>query len=321
MHTSCTANTVEINLGDENMSKFDLSKTITKIQNSLKGNERRAGQIGLGSSLESVSNDPKDYVVMPTWWKEKFGILGLRFGHFVQIAGEPDSGKTSISLLAIRCAQEQGYGVVYVETEGKTSEEDLQAAGIDTNGVIVVRSKIVEEAFDASNLAIDAFFSDFPKDKLLYVFDSYGNTVSMRDSDLKLTEKSGMVGGAAKTNRMGIGSIAAKQINNDIACLIVNYTYANLGSPGKTNAGGNALNFHCMLTIQSSRKAWYERTVQGEKVRAGADVMWKVYKNHYAKALKDADGNQILLPKEVVLRITEKGMEPLKGAKSSSEEE
>lgn len=291
------------------MTKFDLSKTITKIQNSLKGDERRVNQIGLGSALDSVSNNPNDYVVLPEWWQAHFGIMGLRFGHFVQIAGEPDSGKTSLSLLSIKCAQQQGYGVIYVETEGKTSEEDLVAAGIDPNGVIVIRTKIVEEAFDAANLAIDAFFNDYPDAKLLFVYDSYGNAISMRDSELKLTEKSAMVGGPAKTNRLGIGAIAAKQIQYPIACLIVNYTYDNMGSPGKTNAGGKALNFHCMLTIQSSRKAWYERTVGGEKVRAGADVLWKVYKNHYAKALKDEKGMPILLPKEIVLRISADGFQ------------
>lgn len=292
------------------MSKFDFTKTIAKMQNAL-GDERRAGQIGLGNNLESVSQDPADYVVLDPWFKESFGIMGLRFGHWYQWAGEPDSGKTSFSLHAIKKAQDQGFVVVYIETEGKTSEEDLIAAGIDPKGVITVRSKIVEEAFDAGNLAIDAVFNDYPDAKLLFVFDSYGNTVSMRDSDLKLSEKAGMVGGAAKTNRMGIGSIAAKQINHPIACLIVNYCYDNMGSPGKTNAGGKALNFHCMLTIQSSRKAWYERTVQGEKVRAGADVLWKVYKNHYAKALKDADGKPILLPKEVTMRISDAGFQKL----------
>ena len=291
--------------------KFDFTKTINKIQNSLKGDERRAEQFGLGNNLETVSNDPKDYVVMPPWFKETFGIMGFRFGHFAQWAGEPDSGKTSVSLLAIRCAQEQGYAVIYVETEGKTSETDLISAGIDPTALITIRSKIVEEAFDAANLAIDAVFSDYPDAKVLFVFDSYGNTVSMRDSELKLSESSAMVGGAAKTNRLGIGSIAAKQIRYPIACLIVNYTYDNMGSPGKTNAGGKALNFHCMLTVQTSRKAWYERTVGGEKVRAGADVLWKVYKNHYAKALKDDQGKSVLLPKEITLRITADGFQKL----------
>lgn len=293
------------------MSKFDFEDTISLIKSSFKTDERRQSQIGLGNSLESVSLDEKDYVVLPGWWREKFGILGLKFGHFVQIAGEPDSGKTSLSLLAIRSAQEQGYGVIYVETEGKTSSEDLMEAGIDPKGVITIHTKITEEAFDASNRAIDAFFNKYPTEKLLYVFDSYGNTISMRDSEIDLTEKTAMVGGPAKTNRLGISAIAAKQLKHPIAVLVVNYTYDNIGSPGKKNAGGKALDFHCMLTLQSSRKSWYEKKVKGVAVRAGANVVWKVYKNHYAKALKDDKGEPILLPKEVNLRISSEGFEIL----------
>ena len=294
------------------MSKFDFSSTIDKIQNTLKRDERRANQFGVGSSLAKISNDPSDYVVLPPWWKEYFGVLGIRFGNFVQIAGDPDSGKTSLSLLAIKCAQDQGYGVIYVETEGKTGEDDLIASGINPKGVITVHTKITEEMYDGMNLAIEAFFAQYPKEKLLVVIDSYGNSISMRDSTIEQVESNAMVGGPAKMNRTGISSLAAKQINDPIAVLVVNYTYDNLGSPGKTNAGGKALDFHCMLTLQSQRTGWYEKTVDKEKVRAGAFVKWRVYKNHYAKALKDENGNQILLPKELNLKISGEGLEPIK---------
>lgn len=293
------------------MSKFDFSKTINKIQASYKKDERRASQFGLGNSLEKVSNNPEDYVVMPEWYKEQYGVMGLRFGHFVQIAGEPDSGKTSLSLLAMKHAQEQGIAVVYVETEGKTSEEDLIAAGIDPNGVITVHTKITEEVFEGVSTALDALKVDYPDAKILLIIDSYGNTTSMRDSEIDLTQKAQQVGGAAKTNRMGLGAIAAKQLEQEIAVLVVNYTYDNIGSVGKTNAGGKALGFYSMLIIQSSRKAWYERQINGQKVRAGADVLWKTYKNHYAKALKDESGEQILLPKDGVFRISAEGFKPL----------
>lgn len=291
------------------MGKFDFTKTIARVQDSYKKDARRASQFGLGNSLESVSNDPKDYVVLPPWWEQGTGVMGLRFGHFVQIAGEPDSGKTSLSLVAIRAAQEQGYGVIYAETEGKTGEGDLRAAGIDDKAVMIVHSKIAEEIYEGVNRAIEAFFIDFPGEKLLLVIDSYGNTTSMRDSAIDLTKQNSMVGGPAKTNRMGIGSIAAKQIVDPIAVLVVNYTYDNIGSVGKTNAGGKALNFHCMLTIQSQRSGWYERTVNGVKVRAGAFVKWRIYKNHYAKALVDETGKQRLLPNEINLKISGDGIE------------
>lgn len=291
------------------MSKFDFSKTIKRVQDSYKKDARRSGQIGLGSSLEAVSLDPADYVVLPDWFKDHTGVSGLRFGHVVQIAGDPDSGKTSFSLMAIKAAQDQGYGVVYVETEGKTGEGDLVGAGIDPKGVITIHTKITEEIFDAANRAIEAFFVDFPDAKLLVVLDSYGNTISMRDSAVDLTQSNGLVGGAAKTNRMGIGSIAAKQISDPIALLVVNYTYDNIGSPGKTNAGGKALDFHCMLTLQSQRTGWYERTVDGQKVRAGAFVKWRIYKNHYAKAIVGEDGKPKLFPKEINLRISAEGLQ------------
>lgn len=301
------------------MSKFDFTKTIKRVQDSYGKDKRMANQVGDGLTLEEISTNPADYVVMADWWKEKFGVMGLKFGHMVQVAGKSDSGKTSISLDAMKRAQQQGYGIIYVETESKTGPEDLVSAGIDPAGVICVNSSITEEAFELGLKAWESFFADFPEEKLLFVYDSFGNTVSQRDSGLSMTEKGSMVGGHAKTNRLGLSAMRAKMIKDPVAVLIVNRTYDNMNSPGKTNAGGDAINFFSMLTVQTARKGWYEKTVKGEKVRAGAIVVWNVYKNHYAKALKGEDGKTILLPKFVELKITGEGIQPV-GQDSSSDE-
>ncbi len=290
---------------------LDLSKTVGKIKSSLKKDERRADQFGSGDSLPPISYDPKDYVVMPEWWKEHFGVLGLRFGQTVQIAGDPDSGKTSLSLVAIKAAQEQNYGVIYVETEGKTGPEDLENAGIDPKGVITVSTGITEEVYDGIARALDALKDDHPNLKVLLIIDSFGNTTSMRDASIDMTTQNEKPGGHGKSNRTGLGAIRARQLNQDIAMLVVNYNYDNIGGVGKTNAGGKAIGFYSMLIIQSSRTKWYEKTVSGVKVRAGAFVRWVVTKNHYAKALKDANGKQILLPKECNMKISGDGMVPV----------
>lgn len=303
------------------MSKFDFTKTIKRVQDNYKKDIRMSNQIGDGLTLEEISTDPKDYVVMADWWKEKFGVLGLKFGHMVQVAGKSDSGKTSISLDAMKRAQEQGYGIVYVETESKTGPEDLIAAGIDPAGVICVNSSITEEAFELGLKAWESFFVDFPGEKLLFVYDSFGNTVSQRDAGLSMTEKGAMVGGAAKTNRLGLSAMRAKMIRDKVAVLLVNRTYDNMGSPGKTNAGGDAINFFSMLTVQTARKGWYEKTVDKVKVRAGAIVIWNVYKNHYAKALKGEDGKTLLLPKFVELKITSEGISPVEVGSNSDDAE
>jgi len=293
------------------MSKFDFTKTIDKLQNVYKKDQRRANQFGLGNSLEKISDNPEDYVVMPPYFKEHFGIMGYPFGKWTQISGKPDAGKTTACLLAMKAAQEQGHAIVYVETEGKTSESDLLSAGIDPAGVLTINTNITEEIFEAATIALDQIADDFPEAKVLLIIDSYGNTTSMRDSEIKFTEKVGMVGGAAKTNRMGIGAINARQLNQEITVLIINYSYANLGSVGETNAGGRALEFACSLIMSAARVKNYEVTRKGIKVKAGIEGRYRTTKNHYTKGLKDENGEPVLLPKDLNFRISAQGFEVL----------
>jgi len=307
---------------EEKGKVFDFSTTIDRIKGSLKKDDRRKGQFGLGSSLTQISQDPKDYVVMPSWWKEYFGVMGLQFGKVYQIAGDSDTGKTSLALEAILRAQQQGYGIVYVETEGKTSEADLISKGIDPKGVMVVSSAITEEAFDNALKCWDEFFKDFPNSKLLLVYDSYGNTVSMRDAALDMTKDFQKPGGAAKTNRLGLNTMIARMMTDPVCVFIVNYVYSNIGGRGGTvNAGGKALNFFSMLTLQSTRLGWLDVVRNGVRVREGAKVRWRVYKNHYAKTLVDEKGEQILLPAFIDLKITTKGLEVVDAKFGVSEEE
>lgn len=294
---------------DITINKFDFTNTINKIQSTYKKDERRASQFGLGNSLTVMSNDPTNYVAMPPWFKHHFGIIGYPFGKWTQYSGKPDSGKTTACLLAMKAAQEQGHAIIYVETEGKTTEGDLQAAGINPKGVITVNTNITEEVFEGVLKALDQVKNDYPDVKILLIIDSYGNTTSMRDSEIDFTSQVGMVGGHAKTNRNGIGAINAKQLHQDIAVLVINYSYANIGSVGETNAGGRALEFACSLIISASRTSDYTVTRDKVLVKAGINGRYRTTKNHYTKGLVDEQGNPILLPKDMNFRISAKGFE------------
>lgn len=291
------------------MSKFDFSKTINKIQEGYKKDTRRASQFGLGNSLEVMSDNPEDYIVMPEYFARYYGIMGYPVNKWTQYSGKPDAGKTSACLIAMKAAQEQGFAIVYVETEGKTSERDLLAAGVDPAGVITVNTNITEEVFEGATVALDQVAIDYPGSKILLIIDSYGNTTSMRDSEIDFTTQNGMVGGAAKTNRMGIGAINAKMLTQKIAVIIVNYSYANIGLVGETNAGGRALEFACSLIISASRVSNYEVTRGGIKVKAGINGRYRTTKNHYIKGLVNADGSPFMPPKDLNFRISAAGFE------------
>ena len=279
------------------MAKYNLKKVVADVQK-LYDKTDKSNRIGVGDNLKSLADG--NFLVMPEWWQKATNTKGLPFGGCVMIAGDSDSGKTSAAITAMKAAQEQEVAVLYVETENKTTRQDLQSWGVDDTQVMLVKSTIAEEAFQMMFDLWDNFMKEYPKGKLLVIFDSIGNVVSKHDIEMDLTSTSQKPGGKGKINRMGINSLIARSQKDNVATLIINYTYDNIGSQGKTNAGGKALNFFSSLTYQTTRKAWLEKTVKGEKKRVGAKVQWKLFKNHVSKSNPG--------PKVVELDITADGI-------------
>lgn len=279
------------------MAKFDL-ETIVQTAQKLYNPKDKYGSIGVGDNLKASTDN--EFLTMPEWYRKATNTPGLPFGGLVMIAGDSDSGKTSCAIAAMKAAQETGVAVLYVETEGKTTTQDLRNWGVDPTQIMLVKSSVAEEAFDMMFKLWNGFHSKYPEFKLLVIFDSIGNVVSKHDLEMDMTVTNQKPGGKGKTNRQGINSLIARSRKGNVATLIINYTYDNIGSPGKTNAGGKALNLFSSLTYQTSRKCWIERTVKGNKVRKGATVVWKLFKNHIDKSNPG--------PKIVELDITAEGI-------------
>jgi RecA/RadA recombinase len=262
------------------MAKYDMSSIVSDIRDSIK-DERKKMSVGTGDALPQLTE--KDFIHLPTWWQEATGVIGMPFGRFVLVAGDSDSGKTSLAIQAIKSALEQDCGVIYVETENKTSEKDFLTWGVDPSQLIIVRSSVAEEIAERLFKAWEGFKDKYPDAPLFVVVDSLGNTISMRDADIDLTEQSSQPGGKGKLNRILLTKMAAKMHEDNSAVLLISYTYDNMGSAGKTNAGGKSLNFFSVLTYQTMRKKWLERVEKGITVRYGAEVIWKCTKNHINK--------------------------------------
>ncbi len=283
------------------MGKFNLEKVVETAQKLYLKNNKRPSRTGTGDSLRTMADG--NFLIMPEWWQEATNTKGLPFGGYVMVAGDTDSGKTSGAIAAIKAAQEQGVGVIYVETENKTSQKDLEEWGVDLSQMMVVRETIIEEAFDELFRLWRLFEQEYPEDRLLVVFDSIGNVISKHDVENEQSTTNQKPGGKGKSNRVGINKLIGKSQGGRATAYIVNYTYDNYGSPGKTNAGGKALNLFSSLTYQTTRKSWIEATVKGKKERKGAVVQWKLYKNHIDKSNPG--------PKVVELAITAEGIKVL----------
>jgi len=280
------------------MAKIDISKVVANVQK-LYAKDPKLSKISMGTNL--VGRTKEDFIEMPEWWKKGTNTYGLPFGGYVMIAGDSDSGKTSMAIAAMKAAQERpNCGIIYVETENKTSKEDLIAWGVDPSQIIIIKSAIAEEAFQMLFDVWSSYTNNYPDAELLVIFDSIGNVMSRHDMEMDMSTASQKPGGKGKANRQGINRLIAQCQEGRVAGVLINYTYDNIGSPGKTNAGGKSLNLFSSLTYQVSRKQWLEKTVKGEKVRIGAKVQWRLFKNHIDKSNPG--------PKVIELDITADGI-------------
>lgn len=255
---------------------------------------------GITRASDMPDHAALEYVVMPEWWQKGTNTKGIAFRRMTQISGDSDSGKTSCSIAAIKAAIEQGVEVLYIETEGKTTKKDFTDWGVDPSKVYILQESIAEDIYDKATSFIDSLIENAPGGKLLLVIDSLGNVLSQRDADRSLSETDSKPGGKGSTNRAGLNQIISRRNKYDIAILAINYTYDNIGSHGKTSAGGKSLKFFSSLIYFTSRKGWIESTVKGQKVRKGAKVVWKLDKNHIDRANPG--------PKVIELDITSEGI-------------
>lgn len=283
------------------MAKADVAAKTAALKNKTKSKIFLADEMPDFEDLE--------YIEMPQWWQQATNTRGIPFRKIVMIAGDSDSGKTSCSIAAVKSAQDQGHPVLYVETEGKTTKQDFVSWGVDPQKLHILQESVVENIYDDVLGWLDLMGDK----KCLIIIDSIGSVISKHDSERDMATSGTKPGGKGKSNREGLNKLIARRTQQDIALLIINYTYDNIGSPGKTNAGGKAVNFFSSLTYQTSRKGWFEPTVKGEKVRKGAVVSWKLFKNHINRSNPG--------PKVVEFKITADGFEYLGGTNAASEEE
>lgn len=281
----------------------------TKIKKSFK-DAKKASVISTGADMKTPK-DESDFVVMPEWWQKATGLMGLPFGYVFMISGNSDSGKTSCGIEAIKKAQEQGYYAILIDTEKKTTQDRFIKRGIDPDQLALIRPDYLEEAYDSVDKYVDAIKASDPESKILIVFDSLGNTPARAEA-LTDVDDSLQMGLAAKVNKRGLRRLVPRLNKDDIHLLLINQTYNNMGSPGRTNAGGNAGDFFSALTFQTSRFKWLEKKVKGEDIRVGARVQWTLYKNHLF--------TEVPLYKKTLIDCTAEGMS-LVGTKKDKDAE
>lgn len=269
--------------------KIDLDKILNTARSQFKNKDKGlALQMSKGSEIY-VPSKPEDFVYWPdSPWHLMTGVPGCPFGRIVQIAGRPDSGKSTHAMQFMTLAQSQGVQVILWDPEDKFSSTRFDHHfGGKSEELLMVTSKVILEGADMVHAYVKAFFEAYPDKKIFLVWDSVGGSIAKGEHTKSLREANQMAE-AAKENGKAVRAFVSMMEDyrnketgaHRMGVLLINQTYANIGAPGQKESGGQKVEFHSSLILQLTRKSDLFKIRDKVKRKIGIATKARVKKNH-----------------------------------------
>lgn len=273
--------------------------------------------------------------------ERNLGILGFPVG-ITEIRGDSKSGKTTLALMGMKYFQQQhpDGACVILSSEERDNKAYAKNIGIDTNNVLIVKSKFVDDLFFNLQVIIDETKKGWKEEKLngkpkLYVFwDSLGGTNSRAEletfhknvklhseakEEKEIEYKNAKMGDFAKTAKSYMKALLGQIYQNDIVFVILNHIYDNMdGGHGKKSPGGKWIEFLPTLRLETVRIGWEKL----DETDIGQHTKVKVEKNDFGgrkeTTIEILLGYGLVLSKNDIEYAKSKGILKLEGAKKYS---
>lgn len=273
------------------MSKFDIQSIVADVQKLYPKDKKAQGMISTGATIRQEYTS-KDGVPVPKGHplSELVGLPCVPYNKITQIAGPPDSGKSTSSGQIMAEAQKSGHAVILWDAEQKFDAKrfDTQFGGKSSDILLVTTNEILQGGEKVRKLTT-VIKDKYPAAKILIVWDSVGGSQARGAAERELdSEKHGQPGQDAKENgavmKMVVGLI--NKYPDSIATVLINQVYAKIGfmQHGNQESGGKKIEFHSSLIIQLKRIKVLTKTVKGLKVKYGILTRATVSKNHLSQS-------------------------------------
>ncbi len=271
--------------------KFNIDAIVSDVRKLYAKDKKAQGMIAAGDTIRQ-KYEAKDGVPVPPGnpISELVGLPCVPFNKIIQIAGPPDSGKSTSSGQLMAAAQKAGFLVILWDAEDKfdANRFDTKFGGQSKELIILKTNEILQGGEKARKVIITAK-TKYPDAKILLVWDSVGGSQSRGAAERELdSEKHAQPGQDAKENgavmKMIVGLI--NKYPDSIATILINQVYAKIGfmQKGDANSGGKKIEFHCSLIINLKRIKTLVRVSKLRKVKYGILTRATVTKNHLSQS-------------------------------------
>lgn len=172
-------------------------------------------------------------------------VFGFPRGRVIELYGEPGSGKTMLSLLAIGEVQRKGGKAAFIDMECTYDESFASLLGVDSSQLYYCQPDSAENALDtAIELANTNAFD-------LIVLDSVANLVPKAELDGTMSDN--QMGLLARIMSKGLRKLTSTLSRTKTSMIFINQIRQKIGvmfGNPNTTTGGKALAFYASIRIE-----------------------------------------------------------------------
>jgi recombination protein RecA len=208
------------------------------------------------------------------------GGRGLPRGRIIEIFGPESSGKTTVALHAVACAQKAGGVAAYIDAEHALDPGWAKRIGVDLESLLVSQPSNAEEALKIAEMLVKSNAVD------VIVIDSVAALVPRAEIE-------GEIGDSHVGVQARLMSQALRILNPSIArtktCMIfINQIRQKIGvmfGNPETTSGGLALKFYSSVRLDTRKIS----QIKTSEETVGAQIRVKVVKNKVAPPYRQAE--------------------------------
>jgi recombination protein RecA len=208
------------------------------------------------------------------------GVGGLPRGRVVEIYGPESSGKTTLALQVIACAQHEGGVCAFVDAEHALDVSYAQKLGVGTEDLLISQPDNGEQALEIAETLVRSGAID------VLVVDSVAALVPRAEIEGEMGEP--QMGLQARLMSQALRKLTGTISRSRTIMIFINQIRMKIGvmfGNPETTTGGNALKFYSSVRLDIRRIGSIK---QGDEV-IGSRTRVRVVKNKVAPPFKEAE--------------------------------
>jgi recombination protein RecA len=260
---------------------MSVSEKLRSIKSVLAAIEKQFGKgaiMSLGDEEEG-----EDLGVIPTgsmMLDRALGIGGYPRGRIVEIYGPESSGKTTLTLHAMREAQRLGGVAAFIDAEHAFDANYAKAIGVDTEGLLVSQPDSGEQALEIAEMLVRSGDVD------VVIVDSVAALVPKAEIDGDMGDAH--MGLQARLMSQALRKLTPAVHRTGTTLIFINQLRQKIGvvfGNPETTTGGNALKFYASVRLDVRRIG----AVKVADEAVGSKTRVKVVKNKCAPPFREAE--------------------------------